>query len=75
MVVLDGPSNLLKVVALNDAARNLGIEAGMTKLQVETCGGVSLRKRSVDHEDLLKPLAGVCRRSSPPGLNPLVPEP
>jgi protein ImuB len=51
IVVLDGPSNLLKVAALNDAARHLGIEAGMTKLQVEVCGGVSLRKRSVDHED------------------------
>src|ERR1700691_4305596 len=38
IAVLDGPLNLLKVIALNDAARNLGIEAGMTKLQVETCG-------------------------------------
>ena len=50
IAVLDGPSNLLKVMALNDAARNVGIEIGMTKLQVETCGGVSLRKRSADHE-------------------------
>src|SRR5476649_2351409 len=40
IAVLDGPSNLLKVVALNQEARNLGIEIGMTKLQVETCGGV-----------------------------------
>lgn len=46
-----GPSNLPKVVALNDAARKAGIEAGMTKLQVETCGGVWLRKRSADNED------------------------
>jgi protein ImuB len=51
MAVLDGPSNLPKVFALNEAARNAGIETGMTKLQVETYGGVSLRKRSVDHED------------------------
>jgi protein ImuB len=49
--VLDGPTNLLKVVARNDAARNIGIEVGMTKLQVETCGGIILRKRSVDNED------------------------
>lgn len=51
IAVLDGPSNLPKVVALNDAARNVGIEAGMTKLQVETCDGVWLRKRSAENED------------------------
>src|ERR1700704_3614974 len=45
IVVLDGPATLLKVVALNDAARHFGIELGMTKLQVETCGGVLLQKR------------------------------
>ena len=51
IVVLDGPSNLPKVAALNDAARNLGIEAGMTKMFVEKCGGALLRTRSADHED------------------------
>src|SRR5216684_9168064 len=51
IAVLDSPSNLPKVLALNDAARNAGIEVGMTKLQVETCGGVLLQKRSPDHED------------------------
>lgn len=50
IAILDGPSNLLKVVALNDAARKVGIQVGMTKLQVETCKGVSLRKRSADNE-------------------------
>src|SRR5271170_3105057 len=51
IAILDGPPSLLKAVSLNDAARNLGIEAGMTKLQVEACTGVSLRKRSPDAED------------------------
>ena len=51
IAVLDGPSNLPRVLAVNDAARNAGIQVGMTKLQVETCGGVLLRKRSADHED------------------------
>ena len=51
IAVLDGPGNLPRVVALNDAARNAGFEVGMTKLQAETCGGVVLRKRSPDHED------------------------
>lgn len=50
-VVLDGPANLLKVTALNDSARNLGITVGMTKLQVETCGGILLRKRSEAEEN------------------------
>jgi protein ImuB len=51
IAVLDGPSNLPRVAALNDAARKLGIAAGMTKLHVETCGGVVLRTRSADQED------------------------
>lgn len=51
LVILDGPSNLLKVIALNDAARKAGIESGMTKLQVETCGGVLPKKRSIENED------------------------
>lgn len=51
IAVLDGPPSLLRIVALNESARRSGLKVGMTKLQVETCGGVSLRKRSVDHED------------------------
>src|SRR5271169_6111721 len=51
MAILDGPSNLLKVVALNDAARSARVEAGMTKLQVETFDGISLRKRSAVNEE------------------------
>jgi protein ImuB len=51
IVVLDGPANLQRVIALNDTARSRGIEIGMTKLQVETCGGVLLRKRAAADED------------------------
>jgi protein ImuB len=50
IAVLDGPENLLRVVALNDPARNLRIQAGMTKLQAETCPTVLLRKRSEAEE-------------------------
>jgi protein ImuB len=50
VAILDGPANLPKVASLNDLARKLGIEVGMTKLQVETCCGVTLRKRSLDSE-------------------------
>jgi protein ImuB len=51
VAVLDGPTNLPRVVALNDAARKLGFAAGMTKLQAETCGGVELYIRSAERED------------------------
>jgi len=51
IAILDGPPNLLKVAALNDAARKAGIAMGMTKLQVETCGGVLVRNRSAGDED------------------------
>jgi protein ImuB len=50
IVVLEGPENLLKVAALNDPARERGLEIGMTKLQAETCAGVLLRKRSAAEE-------------------------
>jgi len=51
LAVLDGPANLPRVFATNHAARRAGIQIGMTKLQVETYGGVLLRKRSVQAEE------------------------
>jgi protein ImuB len=52
LAILDGPANLPRVFALNQPAQRAGIESGMTKLQVETYGGVLLRKRIVSLEDL-----------------------
>ena len=46
LAILDGPASLPRVFATNSAARRAGIQPGMTKLQVETYGGVLLRKRS-----------------------------
>lgn len=66
VAVLDGPGNLPKVTALNDPARKLGIEIGMTKLQVETCGGVTLRKRSLDNEDATQTALVNCGNSFSP---------
>jgi protein ImuB len=51
IAVLDGPSNLPRVFALNESAGNLGMELGMTKMHVEICGGVLLRPRSMEQED------------------------
>ena len=51
LAILDGPANLPRVFATNLAARRAGIQIGMTKLQVETYGGVWLRKRSIAAEE------------------------
>lgn len=73
ITILDGPPNLLKVVALNDAARDAGIVAGMTKLQVETCGGVSLRKRSADNEDYAQSVLLECASAFSPRVESTCP--
>ena len=51
LAILDGPASLPRVFATNSAARRAGIQTGMTKLQVETYGGVLLRKRSFAEEE------------------------
>src|ERR1035438_1020668 len=51
LAILDGPANLPRVFATNPAARRASIQIGMTKLQVETYGGVLLRKRSLATEE------------------------
>ena len=51
LAILDGPANLSRVFSMNHAARRAGIETGMTKLQVETYGGIGLRKRSLQAEE------------------------
>jgi protein ImuB len=51
LAILDGPASLPRVFATNHAARRAGIQPGMTKLQVETYGGVQLRKRSLAEEE------------------------
>ena len=51
LAILDGPANLPRIFATNSAARRGGIQPGMTKLQVETYGGILLRKRSLAAEE------------------------
>ena len=51
ITILDGHANLFRVIAANSLARSLGIELGMTKLQVETGGGVLIKKRVLANED------------------------
>lgn len=73
LVILDGPAKLLKVVALNDPARAIELELGMTKLQVETCGGVQIRKRSAEHEDAAQTLLTECANAFSPSVESTCP--
>ena len=50
LVVLEGKAPLQKVFAVNEHARRIGVDHGMTKLQAETCADVVLRDRSLSHE-------------------------
>jgi len=50
VAILAGASPLTKVFAGNQEARNLGVETGMTKVQVEAFRGIAWRWRSVAQE-------------------------
>ena len=50
VAVLEGKAPLQKIFALNRNARAMGLEPGMTRLQVEHCAGLALRPRSVVQE-------------------------
>ena len=47
VAVLAGKPPLVKIFAVNDQARDRGMEPGMTKLQAESCPGAVLRPRSL----------------------------
>jgi protein ImuB len=50
VAVLEGSAPLEKVFAINQSAREAGVELGMTKTQLEACTGLVLRKRSIAQE-------------------------
>ena len=50
VAVLEGNAPLEKVFAINQSARDAGVEPGMAKTQLEACAGLSLRKRSQAQE-------------------------
>jgi protein ImuB len=51
VAILAGAPPLTKVFAVNQEARNLGVETGMTKVQVEAVRGIAWRWRSVSQEE------------------------
>jgi nucleotidyltransferase/DNA polymerase involved in DNA repair len=46
VAILDGTPPLVRVFAVNERARQAGVEIGMTKLQAEALPGIVLRQRS-----------------------------
>ena len=50
VAILAGAAPLTKVFALNQEARNLGVEIGMTKVQAEAFQGIDWRRRSSSQE-------------------------
>lgn len=51
VAILDGPATLPRVVALNEAAREAGLELGMTMLQAAAVAGALLHKRVPAQEE------------------------
>src|SRR5262245_22482062 len=47
IVILDGPATMQRVIGVNSAARRSCAGIGMTKLQLEACEGIVVRKRSM----------------------------
>ncbi|PYV57182.1 MAG: hypothetical protein DMG91_07520 [Acidobacteria bacterium] len=50
VAVLEGSAPLEKAFAINQSAREAGVELRMTKTQLEACTGLVLRKRSIAQE-------------------------
>lgn len=50
VAVTIGRAPLQTVLARNEAARNAGVHPGMSKLELESCGGITLRQQSAAQE-------------------------
>jgi protein ImuB len=66
VAVLEGKVPLQKVFAANEKARRVGIELGMSRLQVETCADLVLRVRSPLQEDAAHAALLGCAKSFSP---------
>ena len=66
LAVLEGKPPLQKVLGVNERARQLGIEPGMTKIQVEPCTQLTLRARSPLQEDAAHAALLDCAQSFSP---------
>src|SRR5437899_9412077 len=73
LAVLEGTPPLVRVSAVNAAARAAGVEPGMTKLQAEAMAGLVLRQRSPVQEAAAHAALLDCAHAFSPRVEPLVP--
>jgi hypothetical protein len=66
VAVLDGKAPWQRVFACNEKARALGVEIGMTKLQLETCNHLALRSRTLGQENTAHAALLDCAQSFSP---------
>jgi protein ImuB len=66
VAVLDGKAPLQKVFAQNENARRAGVELEMAKLELEACGNIVLRCRSLLQEDAAHAALLDCAQSFSP---------
>src|SRR5260370_4668587 len=71
LAILQGTPPLLHVMGMNEAARQAGIEAGMTKIQAEALAGLALRRRSLAQEDAAHAALLDCAHAFSPRVEPL----
>lgn len=74
VAVLAGKPPLQKVFAVNDKARGLGINPGMTKIQVEACPELTLRLRSPLQEIAAHAALLDCAQSFSPCIEDTAPD-
>ncbi len=71
VAVLDGKAPLQKVFARNESARQAGVDLGMAKLEVEACGNLVLRTRSLTQEQVAHAALLDCAQSFSPRIEDL----
>src|SRR5260370_40494505 len=74
VAVLAGWSPLERVVALNEKARHMGVEAGATKAQLEAWEGLVLRARSEAQEASAHAALLDCAQSFSPEVEDTAPD-
>ena len=74
VAVLEGKPPLQKVFAVNEKARRLGIDPGMTKIQVEPCTELVLRPRSPLQETAAHAALLDCAQSFSPRVEDTAPD-
>ncbi len=74
VAVLEGKPPLQKVFVVNQAAREAGVEPGMSKLQAEACDGLVLRARSVLQESAAHAALLDCAQSFSPRVEDTAPD-